>query len=181
MTTRSFISRRFATKTLLALFLSGTVATALPLSQALAQTMTDTSRVTRAVGHYDAVISRASSLYHKTLADARKRFDQAKGKADAAYDKATERANREVTLKINTVKEEVAQSSGFDAHLKDKIKGAAKDFAVAIARARAIRQEAVASALREYTETLRKATSDYADVVKKAESVYRTEAKRWIQ
>ena len=86
-----------------------------------------------------------------------------------------------MTLKINTVKEEVAQSSGFDAHLKDKIKGAAKDFAVAIARARAVRQEAVAIALREYTKTLRNATSDYADAVKKAESVYRTEAKRWIQ
>ena len=181
MTIRSFISRRFASKTLFALVISGVVAAVAPVPRTFAQNLTDTSRVTRAVGHYDAVVSRASNLYHKTLADARKRFDLAKGKADAAYDKATERANREVTLKINTVKEEVAQSSGFDTHLKDKIKGAARDFAVAIARARAIRQEAVAGALREYTESLRKATSDYADAVKKAESLYRTEAQRWIQ
>ncbi len=181
MTIRSVTSRNFASKTLFALVLSGLFVLSAPHSRTFAADMTDTSRVTRAVGHYDAVVSRASALYHKAISNARKTFDLAKRKADAAYDKATERANRDVTLKINTVKEEVAQSSGFDAHLKDKIKDAAKDFAIAIARARAIRQGEVAGALRDYTEALRKATADYADAVKKAEATYRNDAKRWIQ
>ena len=181
MTIRSVHSRNYASKTLFALALAGLIVISAPHSRTVAADMTDTSRVTRAVGHYDAVVSRASTLYHKSISKARKTFDLAKRKADAAYDKETERANRDVTLKINTVKKEVAQSSGFDANLKEKIKGAAKDFAVAIARARAVRQGTVAEALRNYTEGLRNATADYADAVKKAEASYRNEAKRWIQ
>ena len=181
MTNRSVQFDSLSSKTSLTLIAAAVLGIILIASPSRAADMNDTSRVTRAVGHYDDVVSRASTLYHKAVADARKSFDSAKADADSAYDKATERANREVTLTINTIKEEVAQSSGFDAHLKDKIKGAARNFAVSIARARAVRQGAMAAALREYTDTLRKATASYADAVKKAESAYRSEAKRWIK
>ncbi len=141
----------------------------------------ETSGVTGAVSRYDRMVSHSAGSYHKIMGDARKKFETAKARADAAYDKATQRANSEVTLKINTVKEEVAQSPHFDAHLKDKIKGAARDFALAIAKARAIHEGEMAAALRDYTDSLKKASATYADAVKKAESTYRTEASRWLK
>lgn len=163
---------------LASLLLAGTFFLGTPLP---AHAQGETSGVTGAVSRYDRVVSHASALYHKLMTEARKKFDAAKSKADAAYDKATQRANNDVTLKINTVKEEVAQSPHFDAHLKDKIKGAARDFALAIAKARAIHEGQMAAALRDYTESLKKASSDYADAVKKAEKTYRTEASRWLK
>ena len=165
-------------KALASLLIAGTflLVTSLP-----ARAQGETSGVTGAVSRYDRVVSHASSLYHKLMSDARKKFDAAKSKADAAYDKATQRANNEVTLKINTVKEEVAQSPHFDAHIKDKIKGAARDFALAIAKARAIHEGEMAAALRDYTDSLKKASSDYADAVKRAENTYRSEAARWLK
>ncbi len=173
-------SGRFGRRTsLLAIFLlSGTLtlATSFP---ALAQG--ETSGVTGAVSHYDRVVTRSAALYHKLMADARKKFDAAKAKADATYDNATQRANNEVTLRINTVKEEVAQSPHFDAHIKDKIKGAARNFALAIAKARAIHEGAMAAALRDYTESLKNASATYADAVHKAEKTYRAEASRWLK
>jgi hypothetical protein len=147
----------------------------------LAAGLTDTARVTRAIGHYDSIVSKASNLYHKAISDARKKFDMAKSKADGSYDKATEVANREVTFKINTIKESISQAQGFDANLKDKIKQAAQDFAVSIAKARAIHQAALAEALKNYTESLKSVTASYAQAVEKAEATYRSEAHRWIQ
>jgi len=143
--------------------------------------LTDTTRVTRAIGHYDAIVSRASSLYHKSISDARKNFDTAKSKTDAAYDKATEKANRDVTFKINMIKESISQAQGFDTNLKDKIKKAAQGFAVSIAKARAVHQAALAENLKEYTESLKSITAAYADAVKKAEESYRSEARHWIK
>ncbi len=180
MTTRSSRFRTLYKPILLTLLVGGILGT-FDLSATRADEVTAISRVTRAVGDFDAHISRASSQYHSALSEARKKFDAAKRGADAAYDKATEHANQEVTLKINTVKEEVAQSPRFDAHVKDKIKGAARDFAIAIARARAVRQGAMADALRKYTEALKKVTAEYAEAVQKAEASYRTAAKGWIQ
>ena len=55
----------------------------------IAATMTDAAPVTRAIGRYDAFISKAAVAYHKSIADARKKFDLEKNKADALYDKAT--------------------------------------------------------------------------------------------
>ncbi|MGC8500344.1 MAG: hypothetical protein ACP5OS_04090 [Leptospirillia bacterium] len=160
------------------LLLSGglTLATSLP-----ARAQGETSGVTGAVSHYDRVVTRSAALYHKLMADARKKFDSAKAKADAAYDNETQRANNEVTLGINTIKEEVAQSPHFDAHIKDKIKGAARNFALAIAKARAIHEGAMAAALRDYTESLKNASATYADAVQKAEKTYRTEASSWLK
>lgn len=104
-----------------------------------------------------------------------------KSHADSVYDKATERANREVTFKINTIKESISQAQGFDANLKDKIKQAAQGFAVSIAKARAIHQATLAKARKEYSESLKSLTAVYADAVKKAEATYRSEARRWIE
>ena len=162
----------------LAAIAAGTFLLASPLP---ARAQGETSGVTGAVSRYDRVVSRSAALYHKLMGDARKKFDTAKAKADAAYDKATQRANNEVTLKINTVKEEVAQSPHFDVHLKDKIKGAARDFALAIAKARAIHEGEMAAALRDYTDSLKKASTDYADTVKRAEKTYQSEAARWLK
>jgi len=177
---RSGTSSRSGRKiSLLAIFLlsgSLTLATSLP-----ARAQGETSGVTRAVSHYDHVVTRSAALYHKLMADARKKFDSAKAKADAAYDNETQRANNEVTLRINTVKEEVAQSPHFDAHIKDKIKGAARNFALAIAKARAIHEGRMAAALRDYTESLKKASATYADAVHKAEKTYRAEASSWLK
>lgn len=149
--------------------------------RSIAATMTDAAPVTRAIGRYDAFISRAAIAYHKSIADARRKFDHEKNKADALYDKATEKANRTVTYNISMIKEQVAQAQGFDANLKDKIKGAAQNFAVSIAKARAIHQAALAASLKEYTATLRTVTGTYADAIKKAEGTYRAEAMHWIQ
>ncbi|MHB8421737.1 MAG: hypothetical protein ACYC9S_05145 [Leptospirales bacterium] len=125
---------------------------------------------------YDSVVSQALARYHMAAAKARKLYLEAKHKADKIYVQKTTAASTRVTIKINRIRDSLAQGAGsMEKNATKLIKEAVSGYAKTISSDYAKREKALKTAVEVYAKSLGEAAAQFQKDLKKAEQTLHTQ------